>query len=78
MVEDGRKQSFGKPGIIDAVVFEEATILDGSQLRPEPAGQRQFSPIQTGRLPDHEFYDLDVLIDLTDQKVHLACVKRRC
>ena len=32
--------------------------LVGVSIVPEPAGQRQFSPVQTRRLPDHEFRDL--------------------
>jgi hypothetical protein len=53
-------------------------LLVWSQLLPEPAGHRQFSLIRSRRLPDHEFRDLNVLIDLTDQKLHLAFVKDRC
>ena len=49
-----------------------------SQLRPEFASYSQLPLIQTRRLPEHAFGDLDVLIDLTDQEVHLTFVKGRC
>jgi hypothetical protein len=50
----------------------------GAQLPPEPPGQREFSLIQSRRLPDHKFRDLDVLVDSTNQKLQLACVQSRC
>jgi hypothetical protein len=70
-IPDGRTSSSIRAtrrlaGLVRNILLPLFGLFAWAQLRPEVSGQREFSMIQGRRLPDHEVFHLNVLIDLAE------------